>query len=76
MDGVGAAHVKLLVADDDMLQAPLDAALGSPEIDWEAPRAEDGVQGGGWGSVRACIFSGLSVAQQASFYLSDGSFLG
>ena len=67
MDGVGAAHVKLLIADDSMLQKPLDEALAQPEIDWEKPRAEEGIQGGGWGSTRACIFSGLSVAQQVRF---------
>lgn len=67
MDNVGASNVKLLIADENMLHTPLDAALASPEIDWESPRPEDGIQGGGWGSTRACIFSGLSVAQQVCF---------
>jgi hypothetical protein len=68
LDGVGAAHVKLLIADADMLHVPLDDALRQKEIDWEAPRPDTGFQGGGWGSSRACLFSGLSVAQQVHVF--------
>lgn len=64
LDGIDASHVKVLVADEQLLYSTLDDALATPEINWEEPRPENWIKGGGWGSSRVCLFSGLSVAQQ------------
>ena len=40
---------------------PLIAALAVPEPLWEQPRTLDAAQGGGWGSQRVALFSGLRL---------------
>lgn len=64
LDAIGAPHLKLLIAEEKLLHSDLSTALTMPEIDWQAPRPPDWIQGGAWGSKRAILFSGLSVAQQ------------
>lgn len=48
-----------------MLHMPLHMALATPEPDWGQPRAPDAAQGGGWGSQRVALFSGLRSAPHA-----------
>ena len=45
----------------EMLHMPLQAALAMPEPLWEQPRTLDAAQGGGWGSQRVALFSGLRL---------------
>ncbi len=59
MDAAGALDVKVLPCTSTMLHAPLAAALQMPEPEWEKPRPGDWTQGGGWGSQRVGLFSGL-----------------
>eukprot|EP00892_Ulva_mutabilis_P009346 jgi/Ulvmu1/6784/UM030_0122.1 len=66
LDAVGASHLKLLIADEELLHSNLDTALRMPEIDWQQPRPPDWIQGGAWGTRRVVLFSGLSVAQQGA----------
>ena len=64
LDSVGAPHVKVTPATEEMLQGPVAAAVRAPEPDWGAPRPADWIRGGAWGSQRAVLFSGLPVAAQ------------
>jgi hypothetical protein len=59
-------HVLLQVVPTtaEMLHMPLHIALATPEPDWDKPRAPDAAQGGGWGSQRVALFSGLRSAPQ------------
>jgi hypothetical protein len=42
-----------------MLQGTVAGALATPEIDWTQPRPDGWLMGGGWGSQRTVLFSGL-----------------
>jgi hypothetical protein len=64
LDAIQASHVKVIIADEQMLYSTQDLAIHSEEIDWEQPRPQEWAQGGAWGSQRVCMFSGLSIAQQ------------
>ena len=64
LDAVGASHLKLLIAEEELLHSTLDTALAMDEIDWQQPRPPAWIQGGAWGTRRVILFSGLSVAQQ------------
>lgn len=59
MDAIGAAEVKVVPCTADMLHSPLCAALAAPEPQWDKPRLADAALGGGWGSQRVALFSGL-----------------
>ncbi len=60
LDSAGADAVKLVVAGNDTLYMPAEAALHLPEPDWEQPRQLSDIgYGGGWGSQRTILFSGL-----------------
>jgi hypothetical protein len=67
MHGTKRLHLLLLVLTQvvpttaDMLHMPLEAALAMPEPLWEQPRTLDAAQGGGWGSQRVALFSGLRL---------------
>jgi hypothetical protein len=73
LDGIDAAHVKVLVADETMLYSTLDDALATNEIDWAQPRPENWIKGGGWGASRVCLFAGLSIAQQVRALSRDAA---
>lgn len=66
MDAAGAADVKVVPTSAVMLHTQLQAALATPEPDWEQPRAPDAAPGGGWGSQRVALFSGMSVRAVAA----------
>jgi hypothetical protein len=54
--------VKVVPTTTVMLHMPLRVALETPEPNWEEPRAPDAAHGGGWGSQRVALFSGLRSA--------------
>jgi len=58
LDSLGAHHVKVLPASNDMLNNSVDLALQEPEVDWSAPRPPEWILGGNWGSQRTILFSG------------------
>jgi hypothetical protein len=64
LDTLGAHDVKVLPVLPAMLEGTVAAAAGAPEVDWGAPRPEEWVRGGAWGSQRAVLFSGLSLPTQ------------
>lgn len=59
LDAMGAHTVKVLPCTEAMLHGSLGEALAVPEVDWEQPRPPDWLLGGGWGSQRSMLFSGL-----------------
>lgn len=58
LDSLGAQQVKVLPASDDMLTDSVELALLTPEVDWSAPRPQEWIRGGTWGSQRTVLFSG------------------
>jgi hypothetical protein len=64
LDELHAEHVKVIIGDHETLLKPQSEVLDLPEIDWAARRGPRQGGGGGWGSQRAILFSGLSIAQQ------------
>ena len=64
LDICEAHHVRLIVGDRATLLKPQHQAVREAEVDWAAPRTPLQAGGGGWGSQRAIMFSGLSIAQQ------------
>ncbi|KAL6752564.1 hypothetical protein V8C86DRAFT_2439210 [Haematococcus lacustris] len=85
LDAVGAAAIKVLpISGSEALHESVDAVLWAPEQDWAAPRhvadlrgEADPLGGGGWGSQRAVLFSGISIKVQATILeLLDGLGVG
>jgi hypothetical protein len=64
LDELQAQHVKVIIGDQHTLLKMQSEVLALPEIDWSSPREARQGGGGGWGSQRAILFSGLSIAQQ------------
>lgn len=64
LDHVGAEHVKVIICNEKILFSPQSVALQEEEIEWQSPRIDELGGGGGWGSHRAILFGGLSLAQQ------------
>lgn len=64
LDALHARHIKVLVCDAALLDTPVAAAAATAEMDWTAPRPPNAAGGGGWGSQRAILFTGLTVAAQ------------
>ena len=61
LDAAGGQGVKVAHVTSQQLQLPQDEVLHSAkEPDWESPRPEDWGLGGGWGSQRVLLASGLS----------------
>ena len=65
LDEMGGGSVKLLCADAAALSLPLLTALRRAEPDWGAPRPPD-PPGGGVGSVRCLLFSGLDTGEKSA----------
>jgi hypothetical protein len=63
LDSLNAPHIKVIICDDQILHLPQRDAVAAPEPAWEAPRVDES-GGGGWGSQRAALFSGVSAAAQ------------
>jgi hypothetical protein len=64
LDAAGGEAVKVVPVTGDMLHMELREALQAPEPDWEQPRPPDAPRGGGWGSQRALLISGLGCVPQ------------
>ena len=69
LDAAGGQAVRVLPVLPPQLQQPLEQALHGAEPDWEVPRPEDWGRGGGWGSQRVLLASGLSCAHKPLVYL-------
>jgi hypothetical protein len=63
LDSLQSHHIKILICTRELLQMPQALAVQQAETDWERPR-DSGAGGGDWGSQRAILFSGLSIATQ------------
>ncbi|GIL58408.1 hypothetical protein Vafri_13539, partial [Volvox africanus] len=64
LDSAGGHVVKVLPVTESMLYGTVDEAVHLAEQDWAAPRVPDGPRGGGWGSQRTVLFSGLGLPAQ------------
>jgi hypothetical protein len=71
LDHLGAKHVKVIICNEKILFSPQSVALQEREIDWQSPRIDGLGGGGGWGSHRAILFGGLSLAQQVRWVRSQ-----
>lgn len=53
------ACMQVVPVTERMLFESVDETIWAPEVDWSAPRPEAWIRGGGWGSQRVVLFSGL-----------------
>lgn len=58
MDQLGWEAARAIPVTTPMLYRPVSEALQQPEPAWDEPRTENW-QGGGWGSERILLFSGM-----------------
>lgn len=64
LDTIGLHDVRVVPLTDALLHALQGQVLHAEEPDWESPRQMHQFPLGAWGSQRACLFSGLSIAKQ------------
>ena len=62
LTGVSCRHQ----ASRELLTAPLAEALRAPEPDWSAPRPVEVAYGGGFGTPRVVLFSGLDTGERSA----------